>query len=468
MHPLSVYFFSPGAPIPLTGPVRPMPNPVTVTVKVRPSTGEAFEVSVDPSQTVAHLKGIIEEQQLVPAGQQRLIHRGRILEDSEALSHYGLEEGHTIHMVRGQGAPSTPSPTAPLFPNPFSAFPAAPASAVGSPFGLPPPTGTGALAGLFNNPVISSIFESPDLLREIMMSNPATRQMMERNPEIAQTLQDPRNLRQMMEMARSPTLMQEMTRHTDRALSNLDVMPGGMDALSRLYHEIQVPLEEARVDSLSPTTPDAERPSAPTRPLGPLNPQPLPNPWRQQRELYAGGRGFNPFLTPGGDAFGDVYRSPAAMQLAARMMPTPDLLPSYGGLGAGLGNGELDNMGWGPENAGAGAAPDFMSLFGLSGPRGVGAPLGGAPLAASFGPPGATPEDLSAFSQLAGLFNPPPTATATPSAAPPLLPSRDQYEEQLRELEEMGFPDAEANLRALQASGGDVLGALEEILHTRL
>lgn len=35
-----------------------------------------------------------------------------------------------------------------------------------------------------------------------------------------------------------------------------------MDALSRLYHEIQVPLEEARVDSLSPTTP-----GKPPRPL---------------------------------------------------------------------------------------------------------------------------------------------------------------------------------------------------------
>ena len=52
-------------------------------------------------------------------------------------------------------------------------------------------------------------------------------QVMERNPEIARALQDPQTLRQAMDMIRNPSLMQEMTRNTDRALSNLDAVPGG-------------------------------------------------------------------------------------------------------------------------------------------------------------------------------------------------------------------------------------------------
>jgi hypothetical protein len=38
--------------------------------------------------------------------------------------------------------------------------------------------------------------------------------------------------------ARNPELMREMMRGNDRALSNIEAMPGGFNALSRMYHQV--------------------------------------------------------------------------------------------------------------------------------------------------------------------------------------------------------------------------------------
>ncbi len=50
--------------------------------------------------------------------------------------------------------------------------------------------------------------------------------------------------------ARNPDLMREMMRGNDRALSNIEAMPGGFNALSRMYHQVQAPLESGLAGSL--------------------------------------------------------------------------------------------------------------------------------------------------------------------------------------------------------------------------
>ena len=60
---------------------------------------------------------------------------------------------------------------------------------------------------------------------------------MERNPEINHMLNNPDILRQTMEMVRNPAAMQELMRNQDRAMSNLESIPGK-------------PLFEARVNIL--------------------------------------------------------------------------------------------------------------------------------------------------------------------------------------------------------------------------
>ena len=56
---------------------------------------------------------------------------------------------------------------------------------------------------------------------------------MERNPEINHMLNNPDILRQTMEIARNPAMMQELMRNQDRAMSNLESIPGNVRFIIR-------------------------------------------------------------------------------------------------------------------------------------------------------------------------------------------------------------------------------------------
>lgn len=58
------------------------------------------------------------------------------------------------------------------------------------------------------------------------MANPQMQQLIQRNPEISHMLNNPDIMRQTLELARNPAMMQEMMRNQDRALSNLESIPG--------------------------------------------------------------------------------------------------------------------------------------------------------------------------------------------------------------------------------------------------
>ncbi|RWW12453.1 hypothetical protein GW17_00023876 [Ensete ventricosum] len=103
-----------------------------VTVHVRSSSGSKFSVQTALDSTVAALKASLVEKCNIPAEQQRLIYKGRILKDEQTLESYGafpdfvsfcfvhllliispylldsygLESDHTIHLVRGSIAPA--------------------------------------------------------------------------------------------------------------------------------------------------------------------------------------------------------------------------------------------------------------------------------------------------------------------------------------------------------------------------
>lgn len=62
-----------------------------------------------------------------------------------------------------------------------------------------------------------------------------------RGPELPTFL----SFSQTMELARNPAMMQEMMRNQDRALSNLESIPGGYNALRRMYTDIQEPMFSA-------------------------------------------------------------------------------------------------------------------------------------------------------------------------------------------------------------------------------
>merc|ERR1719456_2216592 len=85
----------------------------------------------------------------------------------------------------------------------------------------------------------------PETMRAMVRMNPQLSQLMEQRPEIARMLEDPEMLQQSMRMAANPSLMREMMRNADRAMGNLDVMPGGHNALRRAHEDFADPLYAA-------------------------------------------------------------------------------------------------------------------------------------------------------------------------------------------------------------------------------
>jgi ubiquilin len=61
----------------------------SVTVHVRCSNGNKFSLAVDLASTVRDLKMMLVERSEIPADQQRLIYKGRVLKDESSLDSYG-------------------------------------------------------------------------------------------------------------------------------------------------------------------------------------------------------------------------------------------------------------------------------------------------------------------------------------------------------------------------------------------
>eukprot|EP00249_Psilotum_nudum_P017663 c26431_g1_i3 orf=425-2068(+) len=248
-------------------------------VHVRCTNGSKFSVEVDLGSTVEAFKVLVAEKSCIPAEQQRLIYKGRILKDDHSLDSYGLQNDHTIHLVRGApststvgvavsnvAATNTPSATSreTSITNPESV---GGVTGLGS-FILPGTGGTGGegigmglpefqqaqqqllqnpnlMREMMNMPAVQSLMNNPDLMRNLIMSNPHMREIIDRNPDLAHILNDPSTLRQTLDAARNPELMREMMRNTDRAMSNIESSPEGFNMLRRMYETVQEPLLNA-------------------------------------------------------------------------------------------------------------------------------------------------------------------------------------------------------------------------------
>lgn len=79
--------------------------------------------------------------------------------------------------------------------------------------------------------------------------------------------------------------MREMQRNNDRALSNIEAIPGGFNHLRRMYSTIQEPMESAISPAGSEEANErlARQLNVESVPEQSLNTQALPNPWSQQQ-----------------------------------------------------------------------------------------------------------------------------------------------------------------------------------------
>lgn len=352
-----------------------------VTVNVRCSNGTKFSVQVTLESSVESFKSVLAQNCDIPAEQQRLIYKGRILKDNQTLKSYGLEAEHTVHLVRGfVPATSTPASATPTRANTTPPVAGEAGSVEGGGIGLgasPFPglglSGLGGNGGMFGGglpeleqmqqqltqnpnmmreimdlPLVQNLLNNPDVMRNMMMNNPQMREIIDRNPELAHMLNDPAILRQTMEAARNPELMREMMRNTDRAMSNIESSPEGFNMLRRMYENVQEPFLNAttmgggggdtgndlnanpfaallgaqggqtRGQAANPTTTGTDTTGSPAP-----NTNPLPNPWAAGGGAGGGGTQTNAAGTnPGG-----IGRSP----------------PPVGGLG-GLGAPGLEGL----------------------------------------------------------------------------------------------------------------------------
>ncbi|KAL7750236.1 hypothetical protein RI367_004409 [Sorochytrium milnesiophthora] len=206
-------------------------------IYVKPAFDDRFEMRVPLDTTVAAFKELIQEKANIEPAAQRLVFSGRILRDEDVLSSYGVKSGSQINVVRMAKNKAAEEASS------SSGASASPGASAG---GLPQmPGGPDALAQAMNNPMMQALLDNPDFMRSILQMNPQFQRMAQENPEINHILNDPAHLRQMMQAMRNPSAMREMQRNQDRALANIEMLPGGMDALQRMYNTVQSPMEEA-------------------------------------------------------------------------------------------------------------------------------------------------------------------------------------------------------------------------------
>lgn len=131
-----------------------------------------------------------------------------------------------------------------------------------------------------------------------------------------------------MEVARNPAMLQELMRNQDRAMSNLESLPGGQNALQRMYRDIQEPMLNAAQEQLSSNPFQAlggNNAGTAGQPATGENSAPLPNPW--------GGPGnaasTNPTTSTTSSSSAtssSLFTSPGMQSLLSQMTQNPQLM----------------------------------------------------------------------------------------------------------------------------------------------
>ncbi|XP_046761889.1 ubiquilin-1 isoform X8 [Gallus gallus] len=479
-----------------------------------------------------------------------LIFAGKILKDQDTLTQHGIHDGLTVHLViktqnRSQDhqAQQTHTSGSTATTSASSSSTSTPTSTNSNPFGL---GGLGGLAGLsslglntssfselqsqmqrqlmsnpemmvqiMENPFIQNVLSNPDLMRQLIMANPQMQQLIQRNPEIGHMLNNPDIMRQTIELARNPAMMQEMMRNQDRALSNLESIPGGYNALRRMYTDIQEPMLNAAQEQFggNPFASLVSNASSggESQPSRTENRDPLPNPWAPQSSSQSS--------TTSTSTSAGMFNTPGMQSLLQQITENPQLMQNM--LSAPYMRSMMQSLSQNPDLAVqmmlnnplfAGnpqlqeqmrqQLPTFLqqmqnpdTLSAMSNPRAMQALLQiqqGLQTLATEAPgliPGFNPG-------LGGLGSAgAPTGSTVPSSVPSdnanptsgaAEPSHQQFvqqmlqalaganaqfqnpevrfQQQLEQLSAMGFLNREANLQALIATGGDINAAIERLL----
>ncbi|XP_017034007.1 ubiquilin-1 [Drosophila kikkawai] len=335
-------------------------------------------VEVDEDSGIKDFKILVAQKFESEPEQLVLIFAGKIMKDTDTLKMHNIKDNLTVHLVIKAPTRSNEQPAR------------APADVRQTPFGL---NQFGGLAGmealgagsntfmdlqarmqnemlgngdmlrsLMDNPLVQQMMNNPETMRQLITSNPQMQDLMQRNPEISHMLNNPDLLRQTMELARNPSMLQELMRSHDRAMSNLESVPGGYSALQRIYRDIQEPMMNAATESFG-RNPFAGLVEGGGSAAG-VNPQqgtenrnPLPNPWGGSGSALNGtgtggpgsGTGVGGNGTGGDLPPNNIMNTPAMRSLLQQMADNPAMMQNL--LNAPYTRSMMESMSQDPEMA---------------------------------------------------------------------------------------------------------------------
>ncbi|KAH7643872.1 ubiquilin-1-like protein [Dermatophagoides farinae] len=387
---------------------KEMINIIVKTSKER----EQFHLANDAN--VKDLRQMVSERYKVEPHKVCLIFSGKILKDGDTLENHKMKDGYIVHLVirdvtktstSSSGTSSTSNTTSSsssttgstsrpttesTTTNPdaaasmasmlnmfFGGTPGANNNNVGGAGTLPSAMamGTGAAGGgansfdlnqqmmqqmnnpelmrqVMESPFVQNLYSNPDIFRSIIAANPQIQQLIERNPELNHVLSNPEVLRQTFDMMRNPAAFQEMMRSHDRAMSNLESLPGGYNALRRMYTELQEPMLNAAQEqfgvnpfastnstsasmSSSSSSSSSSTNTTNTTPSNTENREPLPNPWQRSNPSSTtrpatgvGGGGGGVGGGGGGSPF-NLLASNSMQQMMQQMNENPQFYNQY-------------------------------------------------------------------------------------------------------------------------------------------
>ncbi|XP_058718251.1 ubiquilin-1-like isoform X5 [Poecile atricapillus] len=342
------------------------PRIIKITVK---TPNEKEEFAVPETSSIQQFKEEISKHFKSHTDQLVLIFAGKILKDQDTLIQHGIHDGLTVHLVikmqnrsqdhPGQQTHTTGSITTTSISSSNTSTPTSTninSFALGGLGGLTGLSSLGLNASNFSelqsqmqqqlmsnpemmvrimeNPFVQSMLSNPDLMRQLIMANPQMQQLVQRNPEISHMLNNPDIMRQTLELARNPAMMQEMMRNQDRALSNLESIPGGYNALQRMYTDIQEPMlntaQEQFGDNPFASLVSNESSGGDSQPSHTENRDPLPNPWALQSSFQN-----STSTSTSGESSGSSHVGNSTSASMGQSSTIPNLGP---GLGVGMFN----------------------------------------------------------------------------------------------------------------------------------
>ncbi|XP_044268515.1 ubiquilin-1-like [Tribolium madens] len=478
---------------------------ISITVK---SQKQKEVIEVEETADVKTFKELVSEKFNAEIDRLNLIFAGKILKDGDTLSQHNIRDGLTVYLVvKAAPAPDSTSTRPPgdgaqpqsNF-NPFGGLVGLSSMGMNSTnlveiqqrLQREIQNNPAILQSYLDNPLTQSLMNNPEHMRTLITSNPQMQELLERNPEIGHMLNNPELLRQTMELARNPSLYQELLRSNDRAMANLESIPGGFNALQQMYRDIQEPMLTSLSEQFTqnPFSGLSESNSATNQPD--QNTRSIPNPWTSQPNSDSQNRSMASVMQQmleNSDLMQNMLSAPYMQSLLAALSADPAMantLLSENPLLAGNPALQEQIRNMMPQFLQQLQNPNMQNM--LSNPQALNAIMqiqqGMETLRQTapnlLNPANVTPETVTSTTTSPSESTP----RATPTTAPPSdnfsefmarmvagmanqrenLPPEQRYQAQLEQLTSMGFTNREANLQALIATFGDVSAAIERLL----